>query len=385
MVSLQEASGADIVCTSTPVRSPVVKREWVKAGAHINAMGADAPGKQELDVRILQEARIYRRRGAGAALGRGERAAARRSAEEGADRGDAGRGGGGEEEGAPGDEITIFDSTGLALQDVAWPSALRGGAHPGRGPDVRSGGQRVVRALSPVSSTTRHRVCRHLVPVVVVRRRSTTGPRSPRPSLARWTRALALRSAWQSPERSARPTSARARMRASTRVARWRGPSTGCCSAERAAHHEVAPIGRHRVARHLGAHAERLESLAETFSSAKKSLPLSSTTMKAGNTGFSTRSALPPAAAANRTMRRRDRGRATQSRRWRQCHAAAVRRPAAYRPRCNAALPASRSSAGATGTTPFSSAASAASSGVSEVGKRWCEVMARLCPKLDRK
>ena len=51
------------------------------------------------------------------------------------------------------------------------------------------------------------------------------------------------------------------------------------------------------------------------------------------------RPAPPPAAAANRRTRRRDRGRATQSRRWRRCRAAAARRAAAYRPRCNAALP----------------------------------------------
>ncbi|MBZ0167515.1 MAG: ornithine cyclodeaminase family protein, partial [Candidatus Omnitrophica bacterium] len=50
--------GADIVVTTTPVRKPIVQWEWVKSGAHINAIGADAAGKQELDPRILQKGRI---------------------------------------------------------------------------------------------------------------------------------------------------------------------------------------------------------------------------------------------------------------------------------------------------------------------------------------
>jgi alanine dehydrogenase len=40
----------------TPSRSPIIKKEWIIAGTHINAVGADAPGKQELDPLILKEA-----------------------------------------------------------------------------------------------------------------------------------------------------------------------------------------------------------------------------------------------------------------------------------------------------------------------------------------
>ena len=54
--SMQEAVASDIVCTLTPSRSPIVKREWVIPGTHINAVGADAPGKQELDASILKDA-----------------------------------------------------------------------------------------------------------------------------------------------------------------------------------------------------------------------------------------------------------------------------------------------------------------------------------------
>jgi alanine dehydrogenase len=54
--SIQEAAASDIVCTLTPSRSPIIKREWISTGAHINAVGADAPRKQELDPSILKEA-----------------------------------------------------------------------------------------------------------------------------------------------------------------------------------------------------------------------------------------------------------------------------------------------------------------------------------------
>ena len=54
--SIEEAVASDIVCTLTPSRSPIIKREWIRPGTHINAVGADAPGKQELDPSILKEA-----------------------------------------------------------------------------------------------------------------------------------------------------------------------------------------------------------------------------------------------------------------------------------------------------------------------------------------
>jgi alanine dehydrogenase len=54
--SIQEAAASDIVCTLTPSRGPIIKREWIAAGTHINAIGADAPGKQELNPSIVKEA-----------------------------------------------------------------------------------------------------------------------------------------------------------------------------------------------------------------------------------------------------------------------------------------------------------------------------------------
>ncbi|HDJ26043.1 MAG TPA: alanine dehydrogenase [Candidatus Bathyarchaeota archaeon] len=50
--------GADIVVTVTPSREPIVKSEWIGPGVHINAIGADAPGKEELDPELLKRAKI---------------------------------------------------------------------------------------------------------------------------------------------------------------------------------------------------------------------------------------------------------------------------------------------------------------------------------------
>jgi alanine dehydrogenase len=55
-VSIQDAVRSDILCTLTPSRKPIVNTEWVIAGTHINAVGADAAGKEELDPSILNEA-----------------------------------------------------------------------------------------------------------------------------------------------------------------------------------------------------------------------------------------------------------------------------------------------------------------------------------------
>ena len=50
--------GADIVVTTTPSREPLVFDSWVSEGTHFNCIGADAPGKEELDPEILKRAKI---------------------------------------------------------------------------------------------------------------------------------------------------------------------------------------------------------------------------------------------------------------------------------------------------------------------------------------
>ena len=52
----QLVSESQVVVTTTQSKSPVIDAAWLHPGLHITAMGADLPGKQELDARILKEA-----------------------------------------------------------------------------------------------------------------------------------------------------------------------------------------------------------------------------------------------------------------------------------------------------------------------------------------
>ena len=54
-----EVAGAPILATITPSTTPYLAGDWVRPGTHINALGADAAGKEELDPAILQRGRIF--------------------------------------------------------------------------------------------------------------------------------------------------------------------------------------------------------------------------------------------------------------------------------------------------------------------------------------
>ncbi len=56
--SIREVCDCDILVTTTPSREPIVMNEWIAEGTHINAIGADAAGKEELDPMILKRAKI---------------------------------------------------------------------------------------------------------------------------------------------------------------------------------------------------------------------------------------------------------------------------------------------------------------------------------------
>ncbi|MFA5415338.1 MAG: ornithine cyclodeaminase family protein, partial [Methanoregula sp.] len=106
--------------TTTPARSPIVKSEWIHEGTHINAIGADAPGKQELDPEILRRASVYVDDPA-QAIHSGEinvpianGTFAREDIE-----GTLGEVVIGKKRRTSPREITVFDSTGLAIQDLA--------------------------------------------------------------------------------------------------------------------------------------------------------------------------------------------------------------------------------------------------------------------------
>jgi len=116
----------DIVVTTTPSRTPVVTREWVSPGTHINAIGADAAGKQELDPAILTGGKVVVDDWAQAShSGEINVALARNELTPEQIYGSLGEIVAGKKPGrvAP-EEITVFDSTGLIIQDLALGQAV---------------------------------------------------------------------------------------------------------------------------------------------------------------------------------------------------------------------------------------------------------------------
>jgi len=119
-VSLERVCDANVVVTTTPSRKPLIRDEWIHEGTHINAIGADAPGKEELDPGILSRGTVFVDDPA-QAVHSGEINVPIR---EGSFTVESIRGTLGEvilgKAGRKGnEEITIFDSTGLAIQDLA--------------------------------------------------------------------------------------------------------------------------------------------------------------------------------------------------------------------------------------------------------------------------
>jgi len=56
--TIEEAAEADIVVTTTPSRKPIIRRQHIRPGTHINAIGADAKGKQEIEPDLLRSIKI---------------------------------------------------------------------------------------------------------------------------------------------------------------------------------------------------------------------------------------------------------------------------------------------------------------------------------------
>jgi alanine dehydrogenase len=53
-----DVAECEIISTTTPACDPILQAEWIDEGTHVNAIGADAEGKQELDPVILAEAAV---------------------------------------------------------------------------------------------------------------------------------------------------------------------------------------------------------------------------------------------------------------------------------------------------------------------------------------
>lgn len=110
---------ADIVVTSTPSRAALVNR--ISPGAHINAIGADAPNKQEISPDILQQAKVVIDDWAQAShsgeinVPLKQKLISKKDIY--ASLGDIVAG---KKKGRTStEEITLFDTTGLAIQDIA--------------------------------------------------------------------------------------------------------------------------------------------------------------------------------------------------------------------------------------------------------------------------
>ena len=112
---------ADVVCTCTSSREPVVRLDWLKPGAHVNAVGAIVPAR-ELDSGTVAASTLFVDRRESALNESGEY---RTALEEGAIgpehiRAELGDVLVGSHPGRTGDdELTIFKSLGLAVEDLA--------------------------------------------------------------------------------------------------------------------------------------------------------------------------------------------------------------------------------------------------------------------------
>ncbi|NYT07159.1 MAG: ornithine cyclodeaminase family protein [Methanomicrobiales archaeon] len=119
-MSLERVADCDLLVTTTPSREPLIRDAWIRDGTHINAIGADAPGKQELDPAILTRATVFIDDPA-QAVHSGEINVPIRDGIYTADRiaGTLGEVVLGKKGRTNDREITVFDSTGLAIQDLA--------------------------------------------------------------------------------------------------------------------------------------------------------------------------------------------------------------------------------------------------------------------------
>lgn len=114
--------GADIVVTATSAREPVLRREWLESGCHVNAVGASLPDHRELDSATIAAAALYVDRRESAENEAGDYLIPLREGALGPDhiRGELGEVLTGARPGRSSrDELTVFKSLGLAVEDLA--------------------------------------------------------------------------------------------------------------------------------------------------------------------------------------------------------------------------------------------------------------------------
>lgn len=130
--SREEAAGQDVVASVTPGDEPVISAGDLRPGQHLAVLGADAAGKSEVELEALDRCRLFCDDWEQAAAG-GELSSAVAAGE--VSRDDATELGTVLTGDAPGrgspEEITLFDSTGLAIQDLGIAVAVLDAWHRG--------------------------------------------------------------------------------------------------------------------------------------------------------------------------------------------------------------------------------------------------------------
>jgi ornithine cyclodeaminase len=114
--------GADIICTATTSHEPVLLGEWITPGAHINAVGAFKPNTRELDTAAVVRSRLYVDRRESTLNEAGEFLIPRNEGVIGDDHivGEIGEILIGKVGGrTAGEQITLFKSLGIAIEDLA--------------------------------------------------------------------------------------------------------------------------------------------------------------------------------------------------------------------------------------------------------------------------
>ncbi|MDQ7819778.1 MAG: ornithine cyclodeaminase family protein [Armatimonadota bacterium] len=114
--------GADLIVTATSSPTPVLAGAWVAPGAHITSVGAARPDWRELDTEAVRRARVFVDSRAGALAESGDLLIPMREGALSADHiaGEVGEVLAGRVPGRTADEeITLFKSLGMAVEDVA--------------------------------------------------------------------------------------------------------------------------------------------------------------------------------------------------------------------------------------------------------------------------
>jgi ornithine cyclodeaminase/alanine dehydrogenase-like protein (mu-crystallin family) len=136
--------GADIICTVTTSDQPVVLGEWLSPGAHLNAVGAFTPLTRELDTAAVVRSRLYVDRMESALREAGDFLIPKSEGAIGDDHivGELGQVVAGDVGGRrTADEITLFKSLGIAVEDLAAANhILKKAAVTGRGTWIELGG-----------------------------------------------------------------------------------------------------------------------------------------------------------------------------------------------------------------------------------------------------